>query len=104
LRSYKKNRDGVQMDLSAAEVMATAKRNMKPGDRLDGFSGNSFLGQMDRAETSAAPGALSVGFVSGALIACPITEGDVISWDDVHLDENQLLGKFHRQQDSTILR
>ena len=62
-----------------AEVITTAKRNLKPGDKLGDFGGNTFYGQIDWAETAAALGALPVGSVPGVLVINPVAAREIIS-------------------------
>ncbi len=79
--------------------MTLAKRDLKPGDTLDAFGGYTFHGVMDRAEIVRELGALPVGLAPGAKMVNAVTAGDVVTWDDVKLDENSTVVKLRRQQD-----
>ncbi len=88
------------LDCPVAEVMTVAKRDLRPGEKLDQFGGYMFHGVMDRAEEAQALNALPVGLAPGAEIVRPVATGAVVTWDDVRLDENSTVVKLRRQQDA----
>jgi predicted homoserine dehydrogenase-like protein len=87
-------------DEPVAEAMTVAKRVLRPGDRLDDFGGYTFHGVMDRAEKASALNALPVGLAPGAEVVCTVAAGEVVTWDDVRLDENSAVVRLRRQQDA----
>lgn len=90
----------VPQDRPVADVMTVAKRDLKPGDRLDDFGGYTFYGTMDRAEEARKLNALPVGLALAAQVTRPVPAGDIITWDDVKLDESSVVVKLRRQQDN----
>jgi predicted homoserine dehydrogenase-like protein len=78
--------------------MTVAKRALRPGERLDNFGGYTFYGIMDRAEEARALNALPVGLAPGTEVVRPVAAGEIITWDDVHLDEESTVVKLRRQQ------
>jgi predicted homoserine dehydrogenase-like protein len=88
------------LDEPVAEAMATAKRTLSPGDVLDDFGGYTFYGVMDRAEEARRLNALPAGLGIGAEVVRPVPAGQVITWQDVKLDERSALVKLRRQQDA----
>ena len=82
-----------------ADIMSMAKRDLKGGERLDTFGGYTFYGLMDRADTVRKLNALPAGLAPGAKIIRPVPAGDIITWDDVLLDETNTVVKLRRQQD-----
>ena len=90
----------VPLDEPIADVMTIAKRDLQPGDRLDDFGGYTFYGLMDRAEEFRRLNALPVGLAVGAQVKQAIPAGQVITWDDVKLDEESTVVKLRRRQDS----
>jgi predicted homoserine dehydrogenase-like protein len=90
----------VPLDCPVAGVMTVAKRALEPGDRLDDFGGYTFYGVMDRAEEARALNALPVGLAPGAEIVRSVAAGEIVTWDDVHLDEDSIVVKLRRQQDA----
>jgi predicted homoserine dehydrogenase-like protein len=80
--------------------MTVAKRDLKPGERLDDFGGYTFHGVMDRAEVARELNALPAGLAPGAKVVRPLAPGAVVTWGDVELDENSTVVKLRRQQDA----
>jgi len=85
-----------------ADIMTVAKRNLKPGESLDTFGGYTFYGIMDRAELVRNSNALPAGLAPGAKMNKPVAGGEIITWDDVKLDEESTVVKLRRQQDKLI--
>ena len=81
-----------------AEVVALAKRDLEPGDQLDGIGGFTCYGQIDTAERSR--GLLPIGLASHAGVVRPIRADDPISLDDVELDLEAPIVKLRRRQDA----
>jgi predicted homoserine dehydrogenase-like protein len=90
----------VPLDRPVAEVMTVAKRGLEPGDQLDGFGGFTFFGVIDRAEAARAVNALPAGLAPGAEVVRPVCAGEIITWDDVELDEGDTVVRLRRQQDA----
>jgi len=90
----------VPLDQPVAEVMTVAKRSLRAGERLDGFGGYTFYGLIDRAETATRLNALPAGLAPGAEVLRPIPANEIVTWQDVGLDEESVLVKLRRQQDS----
>ena len=90
----------VPLDRPVADVLTVAKRSLQAGERLDDFGGFTFYGIMDRAEEARALNALPVGLAPGARVVRPVAAGDVVTWDDVKLDEDRAVVKLRRQQDA----
>ena len=93
----------VPLDRPVAEAMAVAKRDLKPGERLDNFGGYTFHGIIDRAEAARELNALPVGLAPGAEVVRPISRGQILTWNDVRLDERSLVVKLRRQQDQLAM-
>ncbi|MGE5138389.1 MAG: NAD(P)-dependent oxidoreductase, partial [Rudaea sp.] len=89
----------VPLDRPAAEVMTTAKRALVPGERLDTFGGYTFYGVMDTAEEAKRLNALPAGLAPGAQVVKAVAAGEVVTWDDVRLDESQTVVRLRREQD-----
>jgi predicted homoserine dehydrogenase-like protein len=90
----------VPLDRPVAEVMTVAKRDLKRGDRLDDFGGYTFHGVIDRAEVARGLNALPTGLAPGAEIVRPVAAGEILTWNDVRLDENSTVVRLRRQQDA----
>jgi predicted homoserine dehydrogenase-like protein len=88
------------LDRPVADVMTVAKRTLAPGERLDDFGGYTFYGTIERAETARVLNALPVGLAPGATVARPVPAGEIVTWDDVQVDEDSVVVKLRRQQDT----
>jgi len=91
----------VPLDRPVAEVMAVSKRALKPGERLDDFGGFTFYGTIDRAEVAQALNALPAGLAPGAEVIQPVAAGEILTWEDVRLDEDSIVVRLRRQQDAS---
>jgi predicted homoserine dehydrogenase-like protein len=89
----------VPLDQPVAESMTFAKRSLKTGERLDDFGGYTFHGVMDTAAEARRLNALPTGLAPGATIVRDVHEGDIVTWDDVRLDEERTVVKLRRRQD-----
>ncbi len=79
--------------------MTVAKRELRPGERLDEFGGYAFYGVIDAAAQAAALNALPVGLAPGARVERSVSRGQVVSWEDVALDESSVVVRLRRDQD-----
>ncbi|MDD0815645.1 Gfo/Idh/MocA family oxidoreductase [Curvibacter sp. HBC28] len=69
-----------------ADVVATAKRDLRPGDLLDGEGGYTVWGNLLPAETSRRIGGLPLGLAHQVKVLRPVAKGQCLSWDDVAMD------------------
>lgn len=90
----------VPLDIPVADSMTVAKRALQPGERLDDFGGYTFHGVIDQAEVARHLNALPVGLAPGAIVAQPVPAGQIVTWDDVRLDESSLVVQLRRQQNA----
>ena len=89
----------VPLDQPVAESMTIAKRDLKPGERLDTFGGYTFYGLMDRADEAKRTNALPTGLAPEAVITRAVPKDQVVTWADVKLDEKSTVVKLRRNQD-----
>ena len=71
-----------------ADVVATAKRDLKPGELLDGEGGYTVWGKLFPAQKSLALGGLPLGLAHNVRVTRPIAQGQSLTWGDVVIDEN----------------
>ena len=69
-----------------ADVVATAKRDLAPGEMLDGEGGYTVWGKLLPAATSVAMGGLPLGLAHGVKVVRPVKKGQNLSWTDVAMD------------------
>jgi len=71
-----------------ADVAATAKRDLKPGDVLDGEGGFTVWGRLMVAGDSLGLGAVPIGLAHGLTIKSPVVAGNVVTWADVKVGKD----------------
>ena len=69
-----------------ADVVATAKRDLQPGEMLDGEGGYTVWGKLLPAEKSVALGGVPLGLAHDVKVVRPVRKGQSLSWDDVAMD------------------
>jgi predicted homoserine dehydrogenase-like protein len=69
-----------------ADVVATAKRDLKPGEILDGEGGYTVWGKLLPAEKSLAIRGLPLGLAHQIKLKRAVPLGQCLSWDDVEID------------------
>ncbi len=70
----------------SADVVATAKRELQPGELLDGEGGFTVWGKLLPAATSVTMGGLPLGLAHGVKVVRPVRMGQSLSWADVAMD------------------
>jgi predicted homoserine dehydrogenase-like protein len=63
-----------------------AKRDLSPGERLDGEGGATVWGRLMPAADSLACGALPIGLAHGVTLTRAVAAGDSVGWNDVAID------------------
>ena len=69
-----------------ADVVATAKRDLQPGEMLDGEGGYTVWGKLLPAEVSRKLGGLPLGLAHDIKVIRPVRQGQSLSWADVAID------------------
>jgi predicted homoserine dehydrogenase-like protein len=69
-----------------ADVVATAKRDLKAGEMLDGEGGYTVWGKLLPAATSARSGGLPLGLAHQVKLVRDVKKGQSLCWDDVAMD------------------
>ncbi|MEK9671408.1 MAG: Gfo/Idh/MocA family oxidoreductase [Rhodospirillaceae bacterium] len=69
------------------DVVATAKRPLKAGEKLDGEGGFTVWGKLLPAEKSLQIGGLPIGLAHNVVLKSDIAEGQPVRWQDVDADE-----------------
>src|SRR6478609_9479598 len=85
-----------------AEVGAAAKRDLQPGDKLDGIGGTTVYGMIESADVFAQERLLPLGLVGGARITRPVAKGELLSYDDVEWDRPSIIRQLRELQDRQI--
>jgi predicted homoserine dehydrogenase-like protein len=85
-----------------AEVAAMAKRDLDPGDTLDGGGGYTVSGYVETRDRADAEGLVPFGLLGDATVVAEVAKGESLRYDDVEIDEDSLLYHLRRLQDQTV--
>jgi predicted homoserine dehydrogenase-like protein len=87
-----------------ADVVATAKRDLKPGEMLDGEGGYTVWGKLFQADKSLALGGLPLGLAHQVKLIRAVAKGQPLTWADVAIDESLPACKVRREMETVVLR
>ena len=82
------------------DVVATAKRNLQPGEVLDGEGGYTVYGKLMPARDSLVLGGLPIGLAHRVKLVRPVTAGKPLRWDDVAIDADDNAVSFRRSMEA----
>ncbi len=85
-----------------SDVIAAAKKDLAPGELLDGGGGYAVYGLAADACVSRKAHFLPIGLANGVRVKHRIAADDVLTYDDVDLDEASFSLQLRRMQESTI--
>jgi predicted homoserine dehydrogenase-like protein len=74
-----------------ADVVATAKRDLLPGELLDGEGGYTVWGKLLPAATSRRIGGLPLGLAHEVKVVRVVKQGQSLTWDDVQMPGSRAL-------------
>ena len=83
-----------------ADVVATAKRDLKAGEMLDGEGGYTVWGKLLPAKTSAHMGGLPLGLAHQVKLVRDVKKGQSLCWDDVAMDPQLPAYRIRREMES----
>jgi len=83
----------------SVEVVATAKVDLEPGDRLDGPGGYKTYGQCEAAAVVADEDLLVMGISEQARVVRPVAKDEVITRRDVELLGDRMVDRLRAEQD-----
>src|SRR2546428_2940942 len=86
-----------------ADAVASAKRDLKPGEILDGEGGYMVVGRLMPAEDSLRAGALPLGLAQRVKLVNPVKAGRVLCWADVAHDVGAEAVRVRREMESAFL-
>lgn len=80
------------------EVITTAKRDLIPGEVLDGFGGFLSYGLAENADVVARDRLLPLGVAEDCRIKRAVPKDQVLTYDDVELPSGRLIERLRREQ------
>jgi predicted homoserine dehydrogenase-like protein len=85
------------------DVVATAKKDLKAGEFLDGEGGYTVYGKLVSAKHSVATGALPVALAHHVELRNDIAKGATVGWDDVIIDDSLAQALELRRETESLL-
>ena len=85
------------------DVAAVAKRDLRPGETLDGEGGYTVYGSLMPASESVSQAALPIGFAHGVRLREAVPKGKVVRWSDVEIEEETDHVELRREMERTFL-
>ncbi|MDD5660101.1 MAG: NAD(P)-dependent oxidoreductase [Actinomycetota bacterium] len=85
-----------------SEVMSVAKKNLKPGDVLDGIGGYTCYGLIELHDIAKKENFLPIGLSEGCIVKRKISKDEPIKYDDVEINEDSALVNLRKIQDLQV--
>jgi predicted homoserine dehydrogenase-like protein len=85
-----------------AEVVTAAKRDLVPGETLDGIGGTTIYGLIEDADHARANGLVPIGLLAQARMTHRVSAGELLTESDVELDETSTILLTRRLQDKML--
>jgi predicted homoserine dehydrogenase-like protein len=87
-----------------ADVVATAKRDLRAGDVLDGEGGYTVFGKLMPAQDSLAADALPLGLAHGVKLVRDVAQGRAVGWQDIACDSANVAVRVRREMEVEFRR
>jgi predicted homoserine dehydrogenase-like protein len=99
VEAVKNNRATLVPEHHMAELGATAKRDLTPGDLISGIGGEEVFGFAWPAVQARERNLVPMGLAEGAKVVKQVAQGSALTFDDVEVDETSVLCKaWHMQE------
>ena len=85
-----------------ADAVAVAKKELKPGELLDGEGGYTVVGRLMPAADSLNLGCLPLGLAHGWKLLRAVPQGTPVKWTDVAFDANSTAVRVRREMEATM--
>lgn len=82
-----------------AELITVAKRDLAPGDQLDGGGGYTVYGLSEKRDVAGAQRLLPFGFAYSGTVRRPVRMDEPLGWDDVEVETSSFLYELRAEQD-----
>ena len=93
-----------QTESFRADVIATAKRPLQAGERLDGEGGYTVWGKLAPAEESLIMRALPIGLAHDVVLRNPIAAGQPVRWQDVDISDSLESARARKEMEERFRR
>ena len=87
-----------------ADVASIAKKDLNPGDVLDGEGGYTVFGKLKRAEESVSENVLPLGLTGRARVIKSVKKGELLTYDHVELNTKSLAYSLRKELETELLQ
>jgi predicted homoserine dehydrogenase-like protein len=87
-----------------SDVVATAKRDLRKGEMLDGEGGFCVWGRQTPAARSLDDGLLPLGLAQNVKLKRDVKSGEALKWADIEFDPNDIAVKIRREMEAAFGR
>lgn len=94
--------DMVPLSRPVAEVCAVAKKDLKPGDRLDAIGEYCYRAWIMKAGEARIAGAVPCGLLQGGSVTAPIRKGELITYTNAAVKPGSRIAALRARQDALI--
>jgi predicted homoserine dehydrogenase-like protein len=81
------------------DVIATAKRDLRAGEMLDGEGGGCVWGKLLPAHASLEMGGLPIGLANHVKLLRDVRAGQCVTWQNVRIDETDAAYRYRREME-----
>lgn len=89
-------------DAFLGDVVAVAKRALRPGDTLDGEGGFTVFGRLLPAAESLRQDVLPIGLAQGVVVTRPVARDTSVRWSDVAIDATDPVVGLRREMEAAF--
>lgn len=86
-----------------ADVVATAKRDLRVGEMLDGEGGHTVWGKLLPSDASRRIGGLPLGLAHGVRLLRPVAQGQPVTWADVAIDTGTRAYQIRKELEALVV-
>ena len=94
--------DMVPLAKPVAEVCAVAKKDLKPGDKLDAIGEYCYRAWIMTAEEARASKAIPCGLLQGGSVTAPVRKGDLITYQNAAPAPGSKIAELRARQDRLV--
>ena len=91
---------GAQLPIPVADVISIAKKDLQPGEMLDGIGGKTVRGIVERADIAKAKNLLPLGLAERVRVNQFIPKGTELTYDMLQKEGDTFVWRLRRLQDS----
>lgn len=95
--------DMVPLAKPVAEVCAVAKKDMRPGEKLDQIGEYCYRAWIMEAQAARIDKAIPCGLLAGGTVTAPIRKGELITWANAKPADGSRIAALRARQDELVL-